>query len=422
MVEFSAREARERCRAGKSWKRRWISNHCMWKVNRQLHIFFKNAYWWNKEFLDLNRLARKLLKKTGFFQVWKYNRKRAYFQNLQHLLSWFCCFLTGVFRAQHLQPWCTVRLSHVYARAIGLLCLVRTYLLIKYFSGFETFGIWLKIVSSKTERNWSHWENFQGFAVFIPAINSIIHLRRLTPVKPVPQFSFFLPTYTDHSSQASVAPPICVAFLSFIPVADELKSDVFTAASSHLVFWGEPRNCFCLWPTLWFLETLKASPEPVPSESSHRPGRGTGVLWKAGLGKEGEAELCWGGSQAEGLSGSSVTVPSWYLLPNIIRAEWLFKKTAVLPWRFWNLFEFRERVPSSPLSKTNWEGLLTCEYIQHPFLFQVSGFLPEWLIQSILKVEIEQVLPATLLVWLGTTRNALSNNKLLPSLLNTLGN
>ena len=76
----------------------------------------------------------------------------------------------------------------------------------------------------------------QGFAVFILAINSSIHLRRLMPVKPVPWFSFPLPTYTDYSSQVSVAPPICVAFLSFIPVADEFKSDVFTTASSHLVF------------------------------------------------------------------------------------------------------------------------------------------------------------------------------------------
>ena len=85
-------------------------------------------------------------------------------------------------------------------------------------------------------------------------------------------------------------------------------------------------------------------------------------------------------------------------------------------------FWIREGVPSGPLSKTNWEGLLTCECIQHPFLLQVSGFLPEWLIQSILRVETELVLPATLLVWLGTTRNALNDNKSLLSLLNTLGN
>lgn len=201
MVEFSARVARERCRAEKSWKRRRISNHCMWKVNRQLHIFFKNAYWWNKEFLDLNRLARKLLKKTGFFQVWKYNRKRAYFQNLQHLLSWFCCFLPGVFRAQQLQPWCTVRLSHVYARAIGLLCLVRTYLLIKYFSGFETFGIWLKIVSLKTERNWSHWENVSGLCCFYPCYQQ--HYSLETAHTSQASSTVFLPSSYLYRSQFS---------------------------------------------------------------------------------------------------------------------------------------------------------------------------------------------------------------------------
>ena len=286
---------------------------------------------------------------------------------------------------------------------------------------FCFWDIWnmTKNISSKTERNWSHWENVSGLCCFYPCYQQ--HYSLETAHASQASSTVFLPSSYLHRSQFCVAPPICVAFLSFIPVADELKSDVFTAASSHLVFWGEPRNCFCLWPTLWFLESLKASPEPVPSESSHRPGRGTGVLWKAGLGKEGEQSFAEVEARLRGCLGAvSPSLPDT-CCPTSSGQNDSWRKR-LLPWRFWNLFEFTERVPSSPLSKTNWEGLLTCECIQHPFLLQVSGFLPEWLIPSILKVETERVLPATLLVWLGTTRNALSNNKLLPSLLNTLGN
>lgn len=130
------------------WKRRWISNCYIWEVNSELCIFFKYAYWWSKEVLDLNTLSRKLLKKNGFFQAWKYNRKRVCFQIPRHLLSWFCFLFPAWCPAQHLKPSCTVCLSQKYAKAICLLCFVRTYLSIKCFSGFEMLGIWLKIASS----------------------------------------------------------------------------------------------------------------------------------------------------------------------------------------------------------------------------------------------------------------------------------
>ena len=162
-------------------------------------------------------------------------------------------------------------------------------------------------------------------------------------VKQSPWFPFLFPSHLHtaaYISQVATMPPICTAFSRLISLLWPMNlSQMCSPWPHHIWFSGvnlrtaSVSDRLCVFGKRW-KPILNPCPQCSPT--------GLGVK-RDYCERQSFASRCWEvEAGAEGLSGRSVTIPSWCLLPNILKVEWsLWRKQLCCPEGSGTSFEHR---------------------------------------------------------------------------------